>query len=92
MTDNEKLQMWQLGAVFNNIPDYPNDDSAAMSLLDTLVKKGYEYELLGWLSPTREQKHLLCIAGFSKVARNVKPTRREAVVVTVLEVIEKEGV
>lgn len=55
MTDNQKLQLWQAGILGNpdelqvpyNTPDYLNDDAAAMSLLDTLVEKGYEYNLCG---------------------------------------------
>ena len=91
MTDNEKLQMWQLGAVFNNIPDYLNDDSAAMSLLDTLVEKGYAVDMA-----SRGHKWDIGIArndcNLDYCISMVKPTRRESIVAAVLELIGKEDV
>ena len=74
-------------------PDYLNDDSAAMSLLDTLVEKGMMPVLRIADSNTRVwrvavydnycDRQLVEITG--------KPTRRAAVVAAVLELIEKEG-
>lgn len=69
-------------------PDYPNDDAAAMSLLDTLVEKGFDPELYyGWdegINSWYFQVH--CDHKY-----HIKPTRREAVVAAVLELIEKEA-
>jgi len=46
MTDNERLAKWQEWEEYHSdinkhVPDYLNDDDAAMSLLDTLVEKKY---------------------------------------------------
>ena len=50
MTDNEKLARWQGWEEYHSdinkhVPDYLNDDAAAMSLLDTLKQKKYWYTL-----------------------------------------------
>ena len=103
MTDNEKLARWQgcnTKAVYidydgthhiNDItPDYLNDDSAAMSLLDTLVGKGYDcYVMTLQLYPTIWS----CRVFNSTVwIERTNKTRREAVVAAVLGLIEKEAV
>lgn len=87
MTDNEKLQAWQLGAVFNNIPDYLTDDTACMSLLDTLAEQEYYPELfycLGhkWNCTISDDGDL--------VVQGRSTTRRAAVVAACLELIGKE--
>ena len=75
-----------------DVPDYLNDDAAAMSLLDTLVEKGMMPVLRIADSNTRVwrvavydnycDRQLVEITG--------KPTRREAVVAACLELIERE--
>lgn len=70
--------------------DYLNDDAAAMSLLDTLVKKGYAVAIA-----SRSHKWDIGIArndcNLDYCISTVKPTRREAVVAACLELIEKEA-
>ena len=95
MTDNEKLARWQgwkvqpRGKVTPPIPDYLNDDTAAMSLLDTLVGKKYDIFMdnasAAWsceIYPNNGDARLAFSYG--------KPTRREAVVAACLELIGKE--
>ena len=102
MTDNELLARWQglenvrstrlsNGATVTiyshkTIPDYPNDAAACDSLLDTLVEKGYDPDLYyGWDTGVGSwyfQAHI-------GKGYHVKPTRREAIVTAVLELIEK---
>ena len=72
-------------------PDYLNDDAAAMSLLDTLVEKGYQpklsyeaYVSYKWSCRVWQPRPN---AGWTHAN-----TRREAVVAAVLEMIEKEDV
>ena len=75
-------------------PDYLNDDTAAMSLLDTLVEKW----LLVILRVADSNTRLWRVAIYDKyydtqlVEIKGKPTRREAVVAAVLELIGKEDV
>lgn len=68
--------------------DYLNDDAACDSLLDTLVEKGFDPELYyGWddgVGSWYFQAHV-------GKGYHVKPTRREAIVAAVLELIEKEA-
>ena len=102
MTDNEKLARWQGWEEYHSdinkhVPDYLNDDAAAMSLLDTLVEKGFgiqlyntAYEMAGlyksrWCCKLTKGADVV-------VYPNPYPTRREAVVAAVLELIEKEDV
>ncbi len=103
MTDSEKLARWQgwkvqpRGKVTPPIPDYLNDDAAAMSLLDTLVEKGLgiqlyntAYEMTGlyksrWCCKLTKGADVV-------VYPNPYPTRREAVVAACLELIGKEDV
>lgn len=102
MTDNERLARWQGWKCISGdwvapsgrcenlgmTPNYLNDDAAAMSLLDTLVEKGFEYNLC---CNTRSVDFRIYQddAGFSI---SIKPTRRAAVVAAVLELIGKEDV
>ena len=107
MTDNEILARWQ-GPMFGEPPDeyyelpnYLNDDAAAMSLLDTLVEKGY-CPLLALNGTTNLWQ--CSIDEFSTIGKYRvhapvvddpelgRDTRREAVVSAVLEMIEKEDV
>lgn len=106
MTDNEILARWQGNPNFSQItlilqtdtgywPDYLNDDAAAMSLLDTLVEKGFVWFLgvdtdeLGEITDIRcKVRHKDSTASINKYTN----TRREAVVAAVLELIGKEGV
>jgi len=95
MTDNEILARWQ-GPMFGEplheyyeLPDYLNDDAAAMSLLDTLVGKKYDIFMdnasAAWsceIYPNNGDARLAFSYG--------KPTRREAVVAACLELIGKE--
>ena len=67
------------------VPDYPNNDAAAMSLLDTLVEKGYEYNLCG----NTRKVDLRIYKDDVGVCMSIKPTRRAAVVAAVLELIER---
>jgi hypothetical protein len=74
-----------------DLPDYLNDDAAAMSLLDTLVEKGFSYSMGG----NNLGVHF-CIYGEENGEEQIwfsnKPTRRAAVVAAVLELIGKEDV
>lgn len=98
MTDNQKLQLWQAGILGNpdelqvpyNTLDYLNDDAAAMSLLDTLVEKGFCY----YLTYTWPYKYrcIVVINNSEAIEIEYKPTRREAVCAAVLEMIRKEDV
>lgn len=116
MTDSEILARWQgwenhpqLGFVLKlsevgftaNLPDYPNDDAAAMSLLDTLVEKGYTYQLLESFRvlPDTKVQHRLRFGKQGKenlcgmvAIGGLKPTRREAIIAACLEVARKEMV
>ena len=95
MTDNDKLLAWQDNGSTpgKTLPDYLNDDAAAMSLLDTLVEKGYEALLqsdakLWWVDIYNYE-----VEAVSPVAvSGWKSVRREAVCAAVLEMIEKEDV
>ena len=99
MTDNEKLARWQGNPNFSQItlilqtdtgywPDYLNDDAAAMSLLDTLVEKGYIWSLYG--------NRVGCLCKVCKMPDAVATDMqggnnfREAVVAACLEVARKE--
>ena len=99
MTNSEKLARWQgwkvqpRGKVTPPIPDYLNDDAAAMSLLDTLTSKGYVWFLgldtdeIGKIADIRcKVRHKDSTASINKYA----DTRREAVVAACLELIGKE--
>ena len=103
MTDNEKLARWQghyvtpAGYIMNDgqlgypMPDYPNDDAAAMSLLDTLVEKDYSVSMSthgpDWqIGIARSDCDLDYCFGACK------PTRREAIISACLEVARKEDV
>ena len=97
MTDNQKLQLWQAGILGNpdelqvpyNTPDYLNDDAAAMSLLDTLVDKGYDITLeYAYKSCTFQ----LWKNGYSAVPLRKANTINKTVCATCLELIEKEDV
>lgn len=69
--------------------DYLNDDSAAMSLLDTLVEKGYDcYVMTLQLYPT-----IWACRVFNSTVwiERTNKTRREAVVRACLELIERGG-
>ena len=90
MTDNEKMARFQ-GPMFGEPPheyyeqpDYLNDDAAAMSLLDTLVEKGYAPELY-YNSGLAHWK--LNVDGEPNLIGYWKPTRRAAVVAAVLQLI-----
>lgn len=101
MTDNEKLASWQGWECINGdwvapsgrcenlgmTANYLNDDAANSSLLDTLVEKGYEYTVCGSIRKVDCRIHKNDIG----MSIGIKPTRREAVVAAVLELIEKEG-
>lgn len=75
------------------VPDYLNDDSAAMSLLDTLVEKDYMVELNcdkdGARVTIRKWDQ-----GIKRIAFpcTLMDTRRAAVVAACLELIGKEDV
>ena len=104
MTDNEKLARWQ-GPMFGEPPheyyeqpDYLNDDTAAMFLLDTLVEKDYVPQLAyngttllwqctidEWTMIGRHRVHSPLISDV-ELGRD---TRRAAVVSAVLELIER---
>lgn len=107
MTDNEKLARWQGWECINGdwvassgrcenlgmTANYPNDDAANSSLLDTLVEKGYYWEMKGcknevWFEINKPYSNRL---GDWTIVGQWQPTRREAVVAAVLELI-KEGV
>lgn len=101
MTDNGKIARWQ--GVYPNppkyrdeadndaqCPDYLNDDAAAMSLLDTLVEKGFDVSLEhdndGWICcyiRDIDKCYIWEDGGYHT-------TRREAVVAACLEVARKE--
>ena len=99
--DNERLARWQGNLDFSKYtlilqtatgywPDYLNDDAAAMSLLDTLVEKGYGPCLLPY---NRNEGWMLAVFdGEINTNYPPRPTRREAVCAAVLELIGKEGV
>ena len=93
MTDNERLAKWQEWEEYHSdmnkhVPDYLNDDAAAMSLLDTLVAKGHEpklqyyHNIKQWGMMPDEDCGYEWLDG----------TRREAVVAACLEVARKEDV
>jgi len=101
MTDNERLAKWQEWEEYHSdmnkhVPDYLNDDAAAMSLLDTLVEKRLDSRLQSFSDdplPERWQMtiwHSECY-GVGCLVDIYKPTRREAVVAAVLELIEQSG-
>lgn len=102
MTDSEILARWQgwenhpqLGFVLKlsevgftaNLPDYPNDDAAAMSLLDTLVEKDYDYAVFG--NSKKTDVRIYDSDGIG-ICMSIKPTRREAIISACLEVARKE--
>ena len=99
MTDNERLAKWQEWEEYHSdmnkhVPDYLNDDAAAMSLLDTLVERHYGIELkkhrvheLWSFEIIRDD--LLTVESNYIVAA-CRDTRREAVVAACLELIERE--
>ena len=105
MTDNEILARWQ-GPAFGEppneyyeMPDYLNDDAAAMSLLDTLVEKGYVPQLayngttLLWQCAIDEWTMVGTHRVHSPLINDVelgRDTRRAAVVAACLEVARKE--
>ena len=79
-------------------PDYLNDDAAAMSLLDTLVEKGYEYELQAHYCYNAERVMYRLKLERIKTGevlwvddKKYFITRREAVVTVCLELIKKEA-
>ena len=101
MTDNEKLALWQglkqkpqysiaeaLHGIDFNIPDYVNNDSAAMSLLDTLVEKGFIWSLYG--KPAGCLCKIYQSMTVKSVAMQESTTRCAAVVAAVLKLISKE--
>ena len=73
------------------LPDYLNNDAAAMSLLDTLVEKGYAVDMA-----SRGHKWDIGIArndcNLDYCISMTESTRREAVVAACLELIVKEDV
>lgn len=97
MTDNERLAKWQEWEEYHSdmnkhVPDYLNDDDAAMSLLDTLVERG----MMPVLRIVDTNTRLWRVAIYDNYCDNQlveitgKPTRREAVVAACLELIGKE--
>lgn len=75
------------------LPDYLNDDAAAMSLLDTLVERGMRWEMKGcknevWFEINKQYPDRL---GDWTITGNWAATRREAVVSAVLELIKEAG-
>ena len=96
MTDNEKLARWQ-GPAFGEppneyyeMPDYLNDDAAAMSLLDTLVEKGYGVRIFyDDITPDIENRWVVEVLS-DKSYWGIAATRREAVVTACLELLVKE--
>ena len=100
MTDNEKLARWQGWECINGdwvapsgrcenfgmTPNYLSNDSAAMSLLDTLVEKGYMVLVVGLSDDWTCQINI----GAKYTRAKEASTRREAVVAACLELIEKE--
>ena len=70
------------------VPDYLNDDTAAMSLLDTLVERGYMVLVVGLSDDWTCQINI----GAKYTRAKETSTRREAVVAACLELIEKEDV
>lgn len=96
MTDNEKLALWQHGYGYrHNTADYLNDSTASMSLLDTLVEKGYTFTLF---SELHDNKFFGCCVWEHESSQWTnpaaesfnKPTPREAVVAACLELIEED--
>ena len=74
------------------VPDYLNNDAAAMRLLDTLIEKGFDVSLEhdndGWICcyiRDIDKCYIWEDGGYHT-------TRREAVVAACLELIEKEDV
>lgn len=91
MTDNDRLKAWQDNGSTPNrpSPDYLNDDAAAMSLLDTLVERGWEYSLFG--NQNRMNKvDFRIYKGDVGVSMAIKPTINEAITAACLEVARKE--
>lgn len=98
MNNNEILARWQgrspvlkkdsvWDTAFKEVySDYLNDDAAAMSLLDTLVEKGFRYLCYGESGRTE----LVVLQGSVEKVHTVKPTRREASIAACLEVARKE--
>lgn len=75
-----------------DVPDYLNDDAAAMSLLDTLAERGYKVQLVSSL--LAEFVTWDCFVTYAPKqttsgSMDVQ-TRREAVVAACLELIERE--
>lgn len=95
MTDNEKLckfQGWQTTKdgkhLISIAKDYLNDDAAAMSLLDTLVEKGYEYIIDG----SKVHIEVDVFYDNEQILARFRNTRRGAIVAACLELIRKEDV
>ena len=102
MTDNEILARWQ-GWKFlprddiwakpeklefaHFVPDYPNDPAACMSLLGTLVEKGYYPEVFYCLG--RKWNCTIALDGnIIAEAKSLNPN--EAIIAACLEVARKE--
>lgn len=101
--DNEKLAVWQrwepkeydvedfsgyVRQEYEPVPDYLNDDAAAMSLLDTLAEKGHEPKLQYY----RNIKQWGMMPDEDCGYEWLGDTRREAVVAACLEAARKEDV
>lgn len=67
--------------------DYPNDEAACGSLLDTLVEKDYDYAVFG--NSKKTDVRIYDSDGIG-ICMSIKPTRREAIVAACLEVARKE--
>lgn len=92
MTDNEKIARWAgwvtdplLGASAN-CPNYPSDHAACFDLLDVLVSKGY-YPSLKITKPSLEWG--VDLNGNREFVVR-KPTKEQAIISAVLQVVEKE--
>lgn len=107
MTNSEKLARWQGWEPYDrggwcspnqrwskSYPDYPNDDSAAMSLLDTLAERGYKVQLVSSLLAEFVTWDCFVTYAPNKTTQGSMgvQTRSEAVVAAVLEMIGKEDV
>ena len=92
MTDNDRLKAWQDNGSTpgKTPPDYLNNDAAAMSLLDTLVEKGFIWSLYGKQGGCMLKVYTMPDVKY--VTANEGTTRREAIVAAVLELIGKEDV
>lgn len=94
MTDNARLAKWQEWEEYHSdinkhVPDYLNDDAAAMSLLDTLVNKGYQH----YVTYTEVWKHSCIVFENNNTEWSTKSnyhTRNEAIIAACLEVARRE--